>query len=407
MSVASISILTQYYPPETGAPQNRLHSLARFMVSKGFDVRVYTAMPNYPTNRVKEGYRGKWVYDEILDDVNVFRSWIFVPQSRGIVARLLNYFSFAITSFFRLFFATRADFLLCESPPLFLGLTAVTIARLKGSKLIFNVSDLWPESAEKLGLVTNKTALRLSYALEGWIYKNSWLISGQTHGIVENIQARFPGQRVVWLPNGIDLDFQNNVSTTDWRMRWGVQYDEFVVLYAGIIGHAQGLEVILEAATRMMPEPVRFVLAGDGPEKERLRSRARELNLNNIYFQDNIPKQEMAGMIRACSVFVVPLRKLDLFRGAIPSKIFEPLALAIPIALGVEGEARELFIGQGHAGLAFEPENAEDLAGKLRWLRQNPDKAARLGENGKQYVVSHFNRLKIYQTFVDQLAIVE
>lgn len=407
MSVASISILTQYYPPETGAPQNRLHSLARFMVSQGFDVRVYTAMPNYPTNRVKEGYRGKWVCDEILDDINVFRSWIFVPQSRGIVARLLNYFSFVITSFFRLLVATRSDFLLCESPPLFLGLTAVIVARLKGSKLIFNVSDLWPESAEKLGLVTNKTALRLSYALEGWIYKKSWLISGQTQGIVENIQTRFPGQRVMWLPNGIDLEFLNNGSTTDWRMRWGSRHDEFVVLYAGIIGYAQGLEVIIEAAARMMQEPVRFVLAGDGPEKERLRSRAQELNLTNVYFQDNVPKQEMPGMIRACSVFVVPLRKLELFKGAIPSKIFEPLALAKPIALGVEGEARELFIDQGHAGLAFEPGNAEDLAEKLRWLHQNPEKAARLGENGKLYVVSHFNRSKIYQTFVDQLAVAE
>lgn len=405
--MASIAILTQYYPPETGAPQNRLHSLTRFMVSQGFDVRVYTAMPNYPTNRVNENYRGKWVYDEILDDVKVFRSWIFVPKSRGIVARLLNYFSFVITSFFRLLFGTRADFLLCESPPLFLGLTAVTIARLKGSKLIFNVSDLWPESAEKLGLVTNKTALRLSYVLEGWIYKKSWFISGQTQGIVANIRARFPDLRVAWLPNGIDLEFQNNGSTTDWRMRWGIQHDEFVVLYAGIIGYAQGLEVILEAAVRMMPEPVRFVLAGDGPEKERLKSRAQELNLTNVYFQDNVPKQEMAGMIRACSVFVVPLRKLELFKGAIPSKIFEPLVLAKPIALGVEGEARELFIDQGHAGLAFEPGNAEDLAEKLRWLHQNPDKAARLGENGKQYVFDHFNRSKIFQTFVDQLAVAE
>lgn len=112
-------------------------------------------------------------------------------------------------------------------------------------------------------------------------------------------------------------------------------------------------------------------------------------------------------MIRACSVFVVPLRKLELFKGAIPSKIFEPLVLAKPIALGVEGEARELFIDQGHAGLAFEPGNAEDLAEKLRWLHQNPDKAARLGENGKQYVFDHFNRSKIFQTFVDQLAVAE
>lgn len=401
--MTSISILTQYYPPETGAPQNRLHSLARFMVNQGFEVRVFTAMPNYPTNRVKEGYRGKWIFDESLDGVSVLRSWIFVPQSRGIVARLLNYFSFVVTSFFRLLFNSRSEFLLCESPPLFLGLTAVIIARLKGSKLIFNVSDLWPESAEKLGLVTNRAALRLSYALEKWIYKNSWLISGQTQGIVANISGRFPGKRVVWLPNGIDLEFRNKVSLTDWRMHWGMRPDEFVVLYAGIIGYAQGLEVILEAASRLVNEPIHFVLAGDGPEKERLKQRAQEWQLTNVYFQDNVPKQEMAGMIQACSVFVVPLRKLELFKGAIPSKIFEPLALAKPIVLGVEGEARELFIDQGSAGLAFDPENAEDLSIKLKWLQQNPRESVLLGELGEQYVLKMFDRSKIYKTFLDQL----
>lgn len=403
MSVASISILTQYYPPETGAPQNRLHSLARFMVSQGFDVRVYTAMPNYPTNRVKEGYRGKWVCDEILDDINVFRSWIFVPRSRGIVARLLNYFSFVITSFFRLLFATRSDFLLCESPPLFLGFTAVTIARLKGSKLIFNVSDLWPESAEKLGLVTNRLLLKLAYRLEKWIYQNAWLITGQTQGIVANIKTRFPGKTVLWLPNGIDLDFTEMPGSMDWASRWAIQSEEFVVLYAGILGHAQGLEVIIGAAERLKEEKVKFVIAGDGPDREALVRIAGERKLNNVLFQDNVPKKEMAGMIRACSAFVVPLRKLELFKGAIPSKLFEPLALEKPVLLGVEGEASQLFIEEGKTGLYFEPENADHLAEAIRQLRQNPEMASMLGRNGREYVRRMFDRAKIHDSFVNQL----
>jgi hypothetical protein len=158
-------ILTQYFPPETGAPQNRLYSLTKFLLQKGIDVRVVTALPNYPKNEIFPAYRGKYAVQEVMDGIPIHRVWIYVSNSRGIVARLINYFSFVVTSFFKMLRLPKAEFFLCESPPLFLGITAVLAAKLKGSKLIFNVSDLWPESAEKLGIINNRFLIKVAYRL--------------------------------------------------------------------------------------------------------------------------------------------------------------------------------------------------------------------------------------------------
>lgn len=397
-------ILTQYYPPETGAPQNRLHSLSKFLVKNRHQVRVVTALPSYPKNRIFEGYRGRLSKHEEIDSVPVYRMWIYVSRSRGIFSRLLNYFSFVITSFFKLLMMKRADYLVCESPPLFLGITAVLISRIKRMKLVFNVSDLWPESAEKLNLVTNKFVLRLSYSLEAWIYRKSFLISGQTKGIVKSIESRFPKRRVAWFPNGVDFDFfEKEYTAMDWRGSLKINESDFVVLYAGIIGHAQGLEVILNAAEINQNPAIKFVIVGDGPEKERLVKIAETKKLTNVLFLPNLEKVMIPSLIQMCDVYIVPLKKLDLFKGAIPSKLFEPLAMGKPILLGVEGEAKELFIEEGKAGLFFEPENANELAERILILLKNLPMCVELGVNGKTYVKRNFDRQQIHQKFLQTL----
>lgn len=378
-------ILTQYYPPETGAPQNRLHSLSKFLVSNGTDVRVVTALPNYPRNEIYPAYRNKFSVKEVIDGVSVFRTWLFVSSSRGVLARLLNYFSFVITSFFRLLFQPKADYIICESPPLFLGLTAVVISWIKGSRLVFNVSDLWPESAEKLQIISNKFMINLAYTLEKWIYKNSFLISGQTKGIVTSIQSRFPTKKVVWFPNGVDVDFfEGKHENFPWRVELNIQSDDFVLLYAGIIGHAQGLEVIIDAAEILRGAPIKFLIVGDGPEKEKLISRAKSNELSNIQFLPNLEKLKIPSLIKASDAYIVPLKKLDLFKGAIPSKLFEPLSMGKPILLGVDGEANELFIEEGKAGLYFEPENAQSLVDRIRILFADRNLTESLGKQGQK-----------------------
>lgn len=393
-----IIFLSQYFPPETGAPQNRLHATAQALMRKGAEVIVLTAMPNYPDMRIHAAYRGKWHVREVLDGMVVHRAWLFVSAKRSILWRLLNYFSFVFSSLWvGLFRLKRSDVLFVESPPLFLGITAMLLAKAKGAKLVFNVSDLWPESAVQLGLVTNKTVIGISTWLEELCYRRSALITGQTKGIVADIQGRCPTKQVLWLPNGVDLaaiaTAEGSGDTQLARTKLGIPQGDLVLTYAGIIGHAQGLEVVLHAAALLKHRSdIHFLLIGDGPEKEMLQGLKDQLAVDAVRFVDRMPRAELLAMLRATDAVVVPLRRNDLFKGAIPSKIFEALALAKPVLLGVEGEAKELFIDEGQAGLAFTPEDAQDLARSVEQLAGDRIALERMGANGARYVRERFDR---------------
>jgi len=401
-----IIILSQYFPPEVGAPQNRLYEMAVRLQKMGVEIEVLTAMPNYPSMEIHKDYKGKWYFNETMDGMRVHRAWIWVGKSKSILPRLLNYFSFVFSSFFigwsKL---SKADYLLCESPPLFIGISAVLLKRLKKAKLIFNVSDLWPESAEKLGLITNKFLLKITTRLEEYLYKSSALITGQTQGIVKNIQGRFPDKAVYWLPNGVDLSFYDpDKITTRWREENDFSKDDFIILYAGILGHAQALETVIEAAGLCKNQPlIKWVLLGSGPVKEKLVALQQERHLTNVYFYPPVPKLKMPEILKAVDLSLVPLKNIELFRGALPSKMFEALAMKKPLLLGVEGEAKDLFIEQGNAGLAFKPENAEDLVKNTLQLFNNKTEVSAFGENGRNYVEANFNRDTIAEKFYNFL----
>ncbi|MDQ2656550.1 MAG: glycosyltransferase family 4 protein, partial [Bacteroidota bacterium] len=256
----------------------------------------------------------------------------------------------------------------------------------------------------KLNIISSKFLISLAYRLEKWIYRNAYLISGQTKGIVVNIKERFPSKKVLWFPNGIDLDFfESSNGQVSWRENFGISKDEFVLLYAGIIGHAQGLEVILQAADLLHGKPIKFLIVGDGPEKNRLVKLANQRKLSSVIFHPNLQKREIPSLIHACDAYIVPLRRLDLFKGAIPSKLFEPLSIGKPILLGVDGEARQLFIEEGRGGLYFEPENAASLAEQIVTLQSDKAATEELGRNGQRYVKENFNRVNIHDQFLEQL----
>jgi len=364
-------------------------------------------MPNYPQMEIHTAYLGKsYVYEE-MSGLKVHRSSIYVSKKRDILSRLRNYFSFVISSARtgnkKL---SHADFLLCESPPLFLGYSAMYLAKRKKAKLIFNVSDLWPESAEKLGVVNNKLLLSFAYRLEAKLYRKSVFVSGQTQGICKNIQQRFPEVKTYWLPNGVDLSYYNpsEINAGNWRQYHGFNSDDVLFLYAGIIGIAQGLEVILKAAKALQENKhLKFVMMGSGPEKQKLESLKTEWALNNVFFLEAVTKAEMPAVLKSVNASIIPLRKLELFLGAIPSKVFESLAMELPILLGVDGEARELFIQQGHCGYYFEPENAEALVSAIRELTSDSENFTKFGKNGRSYVTSQFDRERLASEFLNEL----
>lgn len=400
-----ILILTQYFPPEVGAPQNRLSELALRLQKQGIDVVITTAMPNYPAMQIWDSYRGSWYREDSYQSLTVHRSWIYASQNKGILSRLLNYFSFVFSSMFNSYKIKGSfDYILVESPPLFLGISALYHCWRKKAKLIFNVSDLWPESAEKLGVIQNKTLLKLATFLEEYCYKKAILISGQTQGIVKNIQNRFPTKKVYWLKNGVDDKlFENHIFINE-RSKWGYNPDDFIITYAGILGIAQGLNIIIEAATKLSIHPqIKFLLVGTGPVKQELQDAAMRLQLNNILFLPLQSKNDMKNIILNSNASLIPLKKLDLFKGAIPSKIFEWMLAAKPVLLGVEGEAKEIFIDEAQAGLFFEPENAAMLSDCILKLYNDSSLAKRLGENGKDFVLQYFNRDSIAKDFYNTL----
>ncbi|MDR0801628.1 glycosyltransferase family 4 protein [Fluviicola sp.] len=399
-------ILTQYYPPEIGAPQNRLHELAVRLKARGMHIEVLTAMPNYPKMEIHEAYKNGKILEETIDGIPVHRAKIYVSTSKGIVKRLLNYFSFVFTSYKRGKKLENFDFLMVESPPLFLGYSAMRLSKRLKAKLIFNVSDLWPESAEKLGLVTNKFLLGMAYRLEAKCYRRSFLITGQTQGIVDDISKRFPEKKVVWLPNGVDLGYYNpsEIESIGYRKRNGLKESDILFFYGGVVGYAQGLEVILNAAKLVENRPeIQFIIQGSGPEKDRLLQLKAEMKADNVHFLPPVGKSEMPGVLKEINVAVIPLRKLDLFEGAIPSKVFEMLAMEIPILLGVNGEARLHFVDRAEAAVFVEPENQEMLAEKVLLLADNPELAKEMGKKGRKYAESQFNRDIIASNFLQTL----
>jgi glycosyltransferase involved in cell wall biosynthesis len=397
-----IVLLTQYYPPEIGAPQNRLSGLAIRFAQRGHDVTVLTAMPNYPKGEIYPGYGGLW-RKEMHGDVRIIRTFIYPTQKADYFHRLANYFSFVVSSaVFGSFLLRRVDYLLVESPPLFLGMSGFWLSRLKGARLIFNVSDLWPESATRLGVLRpTGLAYRLSAWLEQFCYRRSWVISGQSKGILLSITNRFPSSSTYHLSNGVDTSRfgpqEWEQATHDRMSRNG----EVIALYAGLHGLAQGLDQVLDAAERLQDSHrVRFVLIGDGPEKGTLMQRARKERLTSVSFLDPVASAEMPVLIASADIVLVILKVY--IPGAVPSKLYEAMASGRPIVLVAEGEAAQIVL-DSKAGLVVKPGDVDGLVAAIRTLQENSLMCAEFGQNGRKAVEHNYDRTKIADEFIDYL----
>ncbi len=387
-------ILTQYFPPEIGAPQNRLYQLALRLMEKEIKVTILTAMPNYPKLEIYNGYKGKKNMVEDMNGLTVHRTRIYTAEGKSLVKRLWTYFSFVRSSYKAGKKLGYFDYLMSESPPLFIGITAIKLAKRLKAKLIFNVSDLWPAAAIELGFVTNKMLIKMAYMLEAMCYRKAHLITGQHQGIVNDILARFPDRNVYWLPNGADINKCNQqiVQAYGFRSKYNIKEDDIILFYGGTLGFAQGLEVIIKSAKNFIDQPkLRFVLMGEGAVKEDLIKLSKELGTTNVIFAEPVSRDEICGVIREVDISIIPLRNMKLFLGTIPSKIVEILSMEKPILLGVKGEAKEYFIDEGGAGWAFEPEDVEDLSSKIREVLATPQRLKELGKNGRAYISKKFN----------------
>jgi glycosyltransferase involved in cell wall biosynthesis len=312
---------------------------------------------------------------------------------------MVNYLSFvASASLFGSFMLEAPDFLMIESPPLFLGIAGLWLCWLKNSRLIFNVSDLWPDSAVELGIVARDgRAARMAYWLEKICYRRAWLITGQSKSIVENIRQRFPGRPVFHLSNGVDTEFfSSDRKTAAARASLGTD-EQFVAVYAGLHGLAQGLNQVLEVARVLASDSrFRFVLIGDGPEKGRLQELANEKGLSNVRFLDPLPHAEIPGILAAADAILVPL--VGHITGAVPSKIYEGMASGRPLVLIADGEPADM-VREFCAGLIVQPNDIQGFVRVLRRLSEDLQLSKTLGENGRNTALQFFCRKDILERF--------
>jgi glycosyltransferase involved in cell wall biosynthesis len=376
-------ILTQHFPPEVGAAQNRLHAFAKQLQARGHEVRIVAAMPNYPRGEVFPEYRGMRIAREDLDGLPVTRTWIIPATGRNVIKRLLSYWSFAISSLPVCMREPRPDFIFVESPPLFLGCTAYVCSRLRRVRFILNVSDLWPESARALGIVRSGVLLWFGERLERFLYRKAYRITAQTDGIRSHIAAIVGAAKVMVLYNGVDTTaFTPRVTAA---APW-VHPHELAFLYAGTFGYQHRWEVILEAAELLRSRPdIVFLMVGDGPEKARLVEQARVSHLDNIRFVERRPAAEMPALFASCRATVVPMRKGELFKGTRPSKIFPALACESPVIFSGEGESAQLLL-QNRCGIVVPPENGPEFAAAVLRLADHPEEARELGRRGRALV---------------------
>jgi glycosyltransferase involved in cell wall biosynthesis len=401
-----ILLLSQYFPPETGAAQQRLSDLAKRLASLGHEVTVLALLPNYPTGRIFDSYRGRVFVEEQRDGIRVLRTWAYASPKRSFLRRLFNYFSFAfLAAWFGFWRAGKQDVIVVESPPLFLGIAGLILSRLRRAPMILNVSDLWPESAVALGILRNRTTIGAATALENYLYRKSDAISGQSQGIVRDIKVRVPETPVELITNGVDpARFVLSASKRDEiRSKFGFG-ERPVVGYTGLHGLAQDLDTVLETAHRLAksnPE-ILFVFFGDGPEKGRLQASAKVRDLRNVCFFAPQPADSMPAILSALDIAVVPLKNLQLFRGVLPAKLFECMAAKLPIVLAVDGEARQL-LERANGGIYVQPENPEAMVEALRTLSDDPSLRQTFGENGSRYVFAHYDRSEIAKRFAAML----
>ncbi|MDR3602407.1 MAG: glycosyltransferase family 4 protein [Desulfosporosinus sp.] len=401
-----ILMLTQYFPPESGAAQVRLKELAKGLQRNGHQVTVVTAFPNHPSGVIPPEYRGHWRMKDEVDGIPVWRTWIYPVQRGRFWKRLLNYFSFVFSSCWGLSKAGKQDLLFFESPPLFLGITALIYGGLTRTRIIMNISDLWPESAVALGLVNSQWMIKAAERLEKLLYRKAWKISCQTEGIQTSlVQRGVPKGKVTFLPNGVNLDlFAPRERDVAMATQLGIKSEDFVLIYAGTMGYAQGLESVLRAAELLKAKTdIRFLFVGDGTEKPMLEALVKEKGLAKVSFVDFQPVQEMPRYFSLSSASIVPLKKNKLFEGARPSKMFPALGSAVPVIYSGEGEAAELVLASG-GGVVVEPENSQALAQAILELKDNPNRSA-MGQQGRQFVKEHYTWSEIIQRWLKDLGI--
>lgn len=392
-----------------GAPSARASELARHWAAAGHEVSVLTGFPNHPTGVVPAEWRGRLrrlTYREKFGDVSVFRTWLWPLPNRKAHERMRNYASFCISAGLRGMALTRHDVIIGSSPQLLVGLSGWWLASIRHIPFVFEVRDLWPESLTAVGLGGNGSLLhRLISGIVKFLYERADRIVVVTDAFKPHLiqHWRLPAEKIDVVENGVETDlFRPAEPEANVVLRKQLDLEgRFVVSYVGTMGMAHGLETLLDAAAKLQSEnpEVLFLVIGEGAEKQRIKALAESRGLTSVRFLDQQAREKIPAFISASDCCLVLLKKNDVFKTVIPTKMLEFMSCARPVILAVEGQAQHI-LEEAYGGLAIEPENADALAGVVRRLASDAEMARNLGENGRAYILRKFSRASTAQKYL-------
>jgi len=399
-----ILFLSHYFPPEVNAPASRTYENAKRWVKAGHEVTVITCAPNHPNGIVYPGFKNRLWQREEKDGIKVLRVKTYLGPNKGSVRRIMNYVSYLLSATFFSPLAGKVDVAVSTSPQFFCGLAGAFVSRLKGVPWVLEIRDLWPESIAAVEAISSPRIIGMLEKIERWMYLRADCIVSVTDSFVRHFVAKgVEPERIAVVKNGADLSTLIPAEKENaFREEHGLK-GKFVLSYVGTHGMAHALDTVLQAADLLRDnKDIVFLLIGDGAERERLLQKKEAMGLTNLLMLPQLPKNAMPAVLAASDACLVHLRRTDLFKSVIPSKIFEAMAMERPMILGVEGESKGI-VETGNCGLCIEPENARAMADAVLRLESDRQLTETLGKNGRKFVVDYFDRDKLATKYLEVL----
>jgi glycosyltransferase involved in cell wall biosynthesis len=386
-----ILYLHQYYQTRAAYGATRSYEVARDLVGRGHRVTVVTGDRSYQSgDRIARPRRG-WLKVEEGEGIRVMSVGVFFSYRKSFLHRAAAFAAYFLLSVWAGLRSGRADVVLATSPPLTVGLAGVVVSFLKGAPLVFEVRDLWPEVIEELGVIRARLPLALLDAMASLTYRFSRRVVAVTPGIQRWLVERrgLPEEKVKLVTQGSDLDLFDGVDRATARAKAGLG-EEFVVVYAGAIGVANRIDVVVEAM-RHVGDSVRCLIIGEGMEKERLQGLARGLGLNHVVFMEGMPRNEVVWQLAAADIGLISLRAIPVFGTALPNKFFDYIAAGLAVVVNFAGDVAELVEREG-IGKYGGDNDPRELARVLRALEEDREGTAGMGARARELAETAFNR---------------
>jgi len=378
----------------------RHHELARHLVARGHRVTIIASPVSYLTGKGR-ATGGRWVERQMDgSQLTILRAYTYPALHRSFLHRLVSFFSFMISSFIVSLGVRKVDLVWGTSPPIFQGLTAWLIAKLKRVPLLFEVRDLWPAFAVAVGVLRQPLLIRLSEGLERYLYRNAKVVMVNSPGYIKHVKQR-GARRVELVPNGAETNmFTPSADGAEFRQQHNLT-DKYLVLYAGAHGLSNDLGVVLQAAARLSDQPeIVIILLGDGKEKSHLQAQASELGLTNVLFLPPLSKTEMPVALAAADACLAILKPIEMYKTTYPNKVFDYMAAGRPVVLAIDGVIRQVIEDAG-GGIPVPPGDPQAMAEAIRSLAENPTAGMQMGRQARLYVETHFDRTNLANQLAD------